>query len=145
MDWLLNLGYLGLFLGTFLAGTVIPLSSDVLMIGILAAGADPWICLLVATAGNWLGAMLSYGLGWFAKWKWLEKWFKVKPETLEKQKVKIDKYGVWLAFFSWAPVVGTVSMIGLGFYKVRPRLTALLTLAGCFVRFLFWTLLHAAI
>ena len=28
MDWLLNLGYLGLFLGTFLAGTVLPLSSD---------------------------------------------------------------------------------------------------------------------
>ena len=27
MDWLLNLGYLGLFLGTFLAGTVLPLSS----------------------------------------------------------------------------------------------------------------------
>ena len=25
MDWLLNLGYLGLFLGTFLAGTVLPL------------------------------------------------------------------------------------------------------------------------
>ena len=26
MDWLLNLGYLGLFVGTFLAGTVLPLA-----------------------------------------------------------------------------------------------------------------------
>ena len=36
MEWLLDLGYLGLFLGTFLAGTVLPLSSDVLLIGMLA-------------------------------------------------------------------------------------------------------------
>ena len=46
MDWLLNLGYLGLFLGTFLAGTVLPLSSDILLVGMLAAKADPLICLL---------------------------------------------------------------------------------------------------
>ena len=44
MDWLLNLGYLGLFLGTFLAGTVLPLSSDILLVGMLAAKADPLIC-----------------------------------------------------------------------------------------------------
>jgi membrane protein YqaA with SNARE-associated domain len=142
MDWLLNLGYLGLFLGTFLAGTVIPLSSDLLMVGMLAAGANPWICLIVATLGNTAGVMTSYVLGWFAKWQWLEKWFKVKKETLEKQKVKIDKYGVWLAFFSWVPVVGIISMVALGFYKVKPKLTVLLALAGCFVRFLFWVLLN---
>lgn len=145
MDWLLNLGYFGLFLGTFLAGTVIPLSSDLLMVGMLAVGANPWICLIVATVGNAAGAMTSYVLGWFAKWEWLEKWFKVKEETLEKQKVRIDKYGVWLAFFSWTPVVGLISMVALGFYKVRPKLTALLTLAGCFVRFLFWVLLHGVL
>ena len=61
MDWLLNLGYLGLFLGTFLAGTVLPLSSDILLVGMLAAKADPLICLPVAAVGNWLGAMTSYG------------------------------------------------------------------------------------
>ena len=55
MDWLLNLGYLGLFLGTFLAGTVLPLSSDILLVGMLAAKADPLICLPVAAVGNWLG------------------------------------------------------------------------------------------
>lgn len=66
MEWLLDLGYLGLFLGTFLAGTVLPLSSDVLLIGMLAAKADPAVCLVVAAVGNWLGAMTSYWLGWYA-------------------------------------------------------------------------------
>ena len=52
MDWLLNLGYLGLFLGTFLAGTVLPLSSDILLVGMLAAKAAPLICLPVAAVGG---------------------------------------------------------------------------------------------
>ena len=58
MDWLLNLGYLGLFLGTFLAGTVLPLSSDILLVGMLAAKAAPLICLPVAAVGNWLGRQI---------------------------------------------------------------------------------------
>ncbi|MCI7139775.1 DedA family protein [Alistipes sp.] len=144
MEWLLNLGYPGLFLGTFLAGTVLPMSSDVLLVGMLAAGADPVACLLLAAVGNWLGAMTSYWLGWFAKWEWLERGFKVHPETLEKQKTRVDRFGVWLAPFFWAPVIGVVFMIALGFYRVRPRMTALMALAGSFARFLFWILLQEA-
>lgn len=142
MDWLIDLGYLGLFIGTFLAGTVFPLSSDVLMIGILNIGSDPWICLIVASLGNWLGAMLSYGLGWLGKWEWLEKWFKVSKDKLDKQKTVIDKYGVFVALFSWLPIIGTLSIITLGFYRVKPKTTTLFILIGCFARFLVWTLLH---
>lgn len=143
MEWLLQWGYLGLFVGTFLAGTVIPLSSDVLMVGMLAAGADPVACLLIASVGNWLGALTSYVLGWYAKWEWLERWFGVKPETLQKQQQRIDRYGVWLAMIYWAPFIGLVSMIALGIYKIRPRTTALLALVGALLRFLFWILAHA--
>ena len=120
MDWLLNLGYLGLFLGTFLAGTVLPLSSDILLVGMLAAKADPLICLPVAAVGNWLGAMTSYWLGWYAKWEWLEKWFRIKPDTLRRQQERVDKYGVWLAVVFWAPFIGMVCMIALGVYKGTP-------------------------
>jgi len=142
MNWLINLGYLGLFLGTFVSGTVLPLSSDVLLLGILAAGGNPWICLVTATIGNWLGGIFSYGLGWLSKWEWLEKWFKVKKEKLEKQKTIIDKYGVWVALFSWVPIAGSICIIALGFYKVKPKTTALLLFVGCFCRFLIWTLLY---
>ena len=90
MDWLIDLGYLGLFLGTFVAGTVIPMSSDVPMVGMLAVGANPIACLFVASIGNWLGAMTSYVLGWYAKWAWLEKWFGIRPETLRKQQQRIS-------------------------------------------------------
>ncbi len=142
MDWLLDLGYFGLLLGTFLAGTILTFSSDVMLIGVLVAGGDPWICLALATIGNGSGALTSYLLGRFAKWEWLEKWFRIRPETLGKQKSAVDKYGVWGAFFSWIPVIGQVFMVALGFYKVKPKTSVLLTYAGCFCRFLVWVLLY---
>ena len=63
MDWLLELGYIGLFVGSFLASTVVPFSADVLLIGMLAAGGSPWVVIAVATIGNFLGGLTSYGIG----------------------------------------------------------------------------------
>lgn len=142
MDWLIHLGYVGLFLGTLIAGTVFPLSSELVLFSILLSGGNPWICLMVATCGNALGAMISFGLGWLGKWAWLEKWFGVKRETIEKQQQYVEKYGIWIALFSWAPIVGTAGVIALGFYKTRPLRTALLILLGCFIRFAFWIILY---
>lgn len=142
MEWLINLGYAGLFIGTFIAGTVLPLSSDALLLGLLAAGGNVWICLITASLGNWAGSVLSYAIGWMGKWEWLEKFFKVKREKLEKQKKIIDKYGVWIALFPWIPIVGTLSVIALGFYKVKPKTTVLLLMIGCTLRFLVEILLY---
>ena len=135
-----ELGLLGLFIGTFLAATVVPFSSDALYIAALAAGRAPMATLLVATLGNWLGGVTTYFIGRAGRWEWIEKWFKVKPETLEKQKAKIDKYGVWMALLSWMPVIGDVICLALGFYKARPFWTIVLLLAGKFARFVIWTL-----
>ena len=90
VEFLQGWGYIGLFVGAFLAATIIPFSSDILLIGILLAGGDPWISFLSATAGNWLGGLTSYGLGRIGKWEWIEKWFHVSEEKLLKQKSKID-------------------------------------------------------
>ncbi|MDH6356385.1 VTT domain-containing protein [Parabacteroides sp. PF5-9] len=142
MDWLINLGYWGLLIGTYLAGTILPLSSDVILISILALGSNPWLCLLIASAGNWFGLMTTYALGWLGKWEWLEKWFNVKREKLQEQKKMIDKYGVWIALFTWIPVVGIAGLIGLGFYKVKPKTTIALLLIGCAARYLLWVVLY---
>ena len=137
-----SLGLLGLFIGTFLAATVLPFSSDALYIAVLAATKNPVGCLAVGTLGNWLGSVLTYWIGWIGRWGWIEKWFKVKRGTLEKQKAKIDKYGVWLALLAWVPIVGDVIAIALGFYKTRPWATMFLLLVGKFARFLLWNLIY---
>lgn len=104
----------------------------------LATLKQPLACFLIGTAGNWLGSIITYYVGRLGKWEWIEKWFKVKPETLEKQKAKIDKYGVWLALIAWVPVIGDVFVIALGFYRTKPLPTILLLLVGKAARFLVW-------
>lgn len=134
-----NLGLLGLFIGTFLAATILPFSADALYIAVLAAVGDARSCLIVGTLGNWLGSVFTYWIGWIGKWEWIEKWFKVKPEKMEKQKVLLDKYGVWLALLAWVPVIGDVFAISLGFFKVKPFWTIVLLLLGKGIRFWIWT------
>lgn len=141
LDFLQVYGIWGLLLGSFLAATVVPFSSDALYAGVLLAGCDPVVCLLVGTLGNWLGGLTSFGVGWLGRWQWIEKWFHVKPATLEKQRDRINKWGAWLALLTWLPFVGDVFAIALGFYRIAPVKSALFMLVGKFLRFLGWTLL----
>lgn len=141
MEFLLEYGYIGLFVGAFLAATILPFSSDILLVGMLAIGANPYVCVIVATIGNWAGGMTSYWLGRAGKWEWLEKYCKVKQETIEKHQDKIRKYGTLLAFFTWLPLIGDVMAIGLGFYRVDVRRVTVFMLLGKFTRFVLWALL----
>lgn len=138
MENLLEYGYAGLFIGAFLAATIIPFSSDVLLVGLLAAGGDPFISVAVATLGNWLGGLTSYWLGRVGKWEWIERWLHVSREKLERQKSKIDRYGSLMAFLSWLPFVGDILAVGLGFYRTPFTRSAIFMLLGKGARFVMW-------
>ena len=141
-------GLWGLFIGTFLAATVVPFSSDVLYITVLQMTSSPWACLVVGSLGNWLGSLTTFGLGWLGRWALLILGIPISTvdrTKLEMQKASIDKYGVWLALLSWVPFIGDVFAIALGFYRTNPWLTALLLLVGKTLRFLVWNLLLGAI
>ncbi|MCF0212668.1 MAG: DedA family protein [Bacteroidales bacterium] len=141
ISFLQQWGLLGLFVGTFLAATVVPFSSDALFLGVLAAGVSPWPCLIVATLGNWLGGLTSFGLGWLGRWEWIERWLHVKRATLERQQHKIDRFGPLLALLTWLPFVGDIFAVALGFYRLSPLKCALYMLVGKAARFLLWLLL----
>lgn len=145
MGDLANWGLIGLFIGCFLAATVVPFSSDAIFVAAIAVAEHPVECLIVASLGNWLGGVVSYWIGRLCKWEWIEKLFKVKRETLDKQHKYVDKFGVWLALISWVPVVGDVFVIALGFYKSRPVWTMLFLLIGKTGRFVVWAKLLGAI
>lgn len=140
-----ELGLFGLFIGTFLAATVFPFSSDALYVGALIAGINPAAVLIVGTLGNWLGGVTTYFLGRLAKWEWVEKHFNVKPQTLEKHHLFIEKHGVWVALLTWIPFVGDVIAIALGFYKSPAVWSLLLMLVGKFGRFLIWTAIYMGV
>lgn len=135
-----NLGLVGLFLGNFLAATIVPFSSDALYVAVLATMKRPLACFLAATIGNWLGSVTTYYCGRLAKLEWLHKWFKVDVQTIERHKNKVDKYGVWLALIAWVPFVGDIFVLALGFYRTPQVQTHIFLLIGKALRFLVWTL-----
>jgi len=142
MTGLESLGLPGLFLGTFLAATVLPFSSDALYVAALMAGLwSPVAVLTVATLGNWLGGVTTYLMGRLAKWEWVERIFRVSREKLQSQKAVIDKWGVWAALVSWVPFIGDIINLALGFYKTPAAGTLILLLVGKFLRFVVWTLI----
>ena len=136
--WVVEYGYWGLFFGAFLAATIIPFSSDILILAILAIGGDPVIAVIVATIGNWLGGLTSYGLGWLGKWQWIEKWLRVSREKLERQQSTVEKWGSLLALLTWLPFIGDVMAIALGFYKIDFKKVAFFMLIGKGARFVMW-------
>ena len=140
MEWLEGLGLLGLFLGSALAASIFPFSSDALYIAILAATRNPVGCLVAGTTGSWAGSLLTYGLGWLGKWEWIEKWLKVSREKLEKHQKSVQRYGAWLALLSGIPIIGDILVLALGFYRTAPGWTFVLLLVGKLARFLIWNL-----
>ena len=72
MEFLIEYGYIGVFIASFLAATVLPFSSEVVLTGVLLAGAAYWPCMIAATLGNFLGGMSCYWLGMLGKVEWIE-------------------------------------------------------------------------
>lgn len=134
MDWL-ELGYLGLFLASFLSATVLPGSSEAVLVGILMAGGSPVVSVAVATLGNWLGGMSSYGIGYLGKWEWMEKYLRVKQEKVIEWKPKIDRYGSFFAVFSFVPFIGDVIVLALGFFRSHLILTSFWMFVGKAARY----------
>lgn len=86
IEILTNYGYVGMLISAFLAGSIFPLSSEVVMLALLAAGLDPWQLVIYGTIGNVLGSMLNYGIGMLGRIDWIEKYLHVNKKELDRAK-----------------------------------------------------------
>ncbi len=135
MESFIKLGYLGLFLATFLASTIVPLSSEIVLTGLIAADFDLWSCIVIATFGNFLGGITTYALGYLGKWEWIEKLFKKRREEVEKFQHRVQKIGILAAAFAWLPLIGDLISLSLGFLRFKPLPVFVMMLIGRFGRF----------
>ena len=138
LDALIEYGYLGVFISAFLAATVLPFSSEVVLSGVLLAGADYWTCIISATLGNWLGGMTCYWLGRLGKKEWITKYLKLKEEKLNRITKWLNGKGSFMAFFVFLPGVGDFFAVALGLLRANVWAVAAYMLAGKFFRYLVW-------
>ena len=115
----MNWGYMGMALSAFLAASILPFSSEAVMVGLLAAGLDMWALVAWGTVGNVLGSLFNYGIGRLGKMEWIEKYLHTKPEDLDRARRFMRGRGAWMGLFSCIPVIGDVITIVLGLMRAN--------------------------
>jgi membrane protein YqaA with SNARE-associated domain len=93
----------GLFVAAFLAATPVPFQSELVFLGLQAAGWETFALVIVASIGNTLGSCVTYALG-----RWLSdqrdhRWFPLKPAQMARAERWWGRWGLWLLLLSWAP------------------------------------------
>ena len=127
-----------MLLSAILAGSVVPFSSEVVMLGLLAAGLEKWPLIMWATVGNVMGAILTYYMGRLGRIDWIEKYFHVKREKLEKTQRWLNGRGAWVAFWGFIPIFGNVLLIALGLMRSNIPITFTSMTAGKFLRYVLF-------
>ena len=129
IDW-------GLFISAMLAGSIIPFSSELVLVTLVKLGLNPTACILAATLGNTVGGMTCYYMGRLGKISWIEKYFKVKKEKIDKMVTFLQGKGALMAFFTFLPAIGEVVAIALGFMRSNTWLTVTSMFIGKLLRYI---------
>ncbi len=108
-----------MLVAAFLAGSVFPFSSEVVMVGLQAAGLDPLKLVVFGTIGNVAGSVFNYCVGRLGRLDWVEKYLHVKPESIEKAQRFMAGHGAWMGFFAFLPLLGSAITIVLGLTRAN--------------------------
>lgn len=135
IQYIMPLGYWGMGIAAFIAGSFFPFSSETLLAGLLLSGLQPWPLFVSASIGNVLGSMFNYWVGSLGKIEWIEKYLHVKREKVEKTQQWLQGRGAWMGFFCFLPVLGSALSVTMGYMRANLGLTFLSILLGKVLRY----------
>lgn len=135
IEFFVEWGYAGLFLSAFVAGSVVPFSSEAVMVVLTGMGLNPFGCLVAATAGNTLGGMTCYWIGMAGKREWITRYLGVSDEKLARAERFLAGRGAMMGFFAFLPYVGEAIAVVLGLMRSNMALTALSMTIGKALRY----------
>lgn len=130
------LSYLLLFCSAFLAATILPFYSEVILFALVRQGEPALMLIAVASAGNTLGAVVNWFLGRFLLHYQDRRWFYFKQDQVAKMQHWFQRYGVWSLLFAWLPLGGDVLTFIAGIMKVRIGVFLILVGLGKSLRYI---------
>ena len=139
---LVQLGLWGLFLAAFLAGSILPFASEAVLSGLLVLGASPGPAVAVATAGNVLGGLTVYAIGYFAnrgldlEHRFVRRFFPDDPGEMERARLRVERFGSPLMLLAWLPLVGEVLVLAAGLARLGLWQVAFYMTVGKALRYL---------
>lgn len=136
IELLIHYGYAGMLVASLLAGTVLPFSSEAVMVGLMAAGLDPWTLVIYGTIGNVVGSMFNYFIGTLGRLDWIEKYLHVKQAKMDRAQLLMTRYGAWIGFFAFLPIIGSAIAVVLGLVRANIWLTLFTFTLGKIFRYI---------
>ena len=130
--------YFQLSLISFLAATILPFSSEVVLTTMyLSNSFEPYFLLIFASIGNIMGSITNWYLGKKITLFQNSKWFPVSPDQLERSRKYFQKYGLWSLLLAWVPIIGDPLTLLAGVLKVRFSIFFLLVSISKISRYVF--------
>jgi membrane protein YqaA with SNARE-associated domain len=119
-------GLWGLFLASFIAASLLPGGSELVLLAVLQRHPDlAWQAIGMATLGNTLGGMSSYAIG------------RAIPNRAQHRSIAaLRHYGAWALLLSWTPIVGDALCLAAGWLRLNVWTSAVAIAAGKFLRYL---------
>tara|TARA_B100000767_G_scaffold262827_1_gene275910 strand:+ start:40 stop:453 length:414 start_codon:yes stop_codon:yes gene_type:complete len=128
--------YLSLFSISFLAATILPLSSELTLAGLIAtSNYDNLLLLAVASFGNILGSVVNWALGFYSRNLITKKWFPFKDKQIKDSSKWFSKFGKWTLLFAWVPIIGDPLTLVSGLLKIKFIEFLILVTIGKFSRY----------
>ena len=144
MEWMIEFltgyGYWGMLIAAFLAGSVLPFSSETVMLVLLGSGLDGWQLVIYGSIGNTLGSVFNYYVGRQGKVEWIEKYLKIKKQQMERAQRFMAGRGAWMGFFAFLPILGSAITVTLGFMRANIAISFISIAIGKFLR--YWLLVY---
>ncbi len=143
-------GLAGLFIASFLSATLLPGGSEVVLIAVVHQHPDQAMAaLLLATLGNTLGGMTTYGM---ARWLPQKVGSDETPaqqggraryallaaadgDTAMKRLDALRRHGAPLLLFAWTPIIGDALCAAAGWLRLPPIPCALWMAVGKAARY----------
>jgi membrane protein YqaA with SNARE-associated domain len=116
-SWIVSYGGLGLLVVSFIAATILPLSSEAALLAALGFGMAPIEALLFASVGNCLGVSFNYWLGHVGRERLLER--TLRSRAGQRSHAWMERYGKWSLLLSWLPIVGDPLTILAGVFNIN--------------------------
>ncbi len=132
------ISYFKLFLISFLAATILPFSSEIVLTTMYLSNLfETYLLLIFASLGNILGSITNWYLGKKITIFQDRKWFPVSPDQLDRSQKYFQKYGLWSLLLAWVPIIGDPLTLLAGVLNVRFSLFLILVSISKISRYLF--------
>ena len=124
-----------LFFSAFISSTLFPGGSEAVLAYLASEAEHPLFLLVtIATLGNTLGAMTSWGIGRLISIRYSAE--KLSKTSQQKAVERIQKYGSPILLLSWLPVVGDPLCVAAGWLRIHWLPGLLFIMLGKLLRYI---------